>query len=191
MTLQMEGAAVQAGQERAHRKLGLALVVVASVLAFVAIFAIWANRQALNTDNWTQTSSKLLEDDEIRASLTTYLVDQLYANYNVTEEVAGALPPRAAALAGPIAGGLREVAERIVNDLLQRPRVQELWEQANRQTHRQLLDVLNGGGDVVSTQGGEVKLDLTALLAETQRTVGVGGRISKKLPPNAAQLTIL
>ena len=62
------------------------------MLAFISIFAIWANRQAFNTDNWTETSSKLLEDDEIRAQLSTYLVDQLYANYNVTEEVAGSAP---------------------------------------------------------------------------------------------------
>jgi len=182
---------VQAAQERAHRKLGLALVVAGCVLAFVAIFAIWANRQALNTDNWTNTSSKLLEDDEIRAQLSTYLVDQLYANYNVTEEVAGALPPRAAALAGPIAGGLRDFAVRVVNELLQRPKVQQLWENANRQAHKQLLAVLKGGGNNVSTQNGTVQLHLDTLLAEAQRTVGVGGRIAKKLPPDAATLTIL
>jgi hypothetical protein len=182
---------VQASQERAHRKLGLALVVAGCVLAFVAIFALWANRQALNTDNWTQTSSKLLEDDEIRAQLSTYLVDQLYANNNVTQQVAGALPPRAAALAGPIAGGLKEVAVRVVNDLLQRPRVQQLWENANRQAHKQLLAVLKGGGSNVSTQGGAVTLNLQALLQQTQQNLGVGGRIGQKLPPSAAQLTIL
>src|SRR4029079_7069178 len=115
------------------------------VLAFVAIFAIWANRQALNTDNWTNTSSKLLEDEEIRTQLSAYLVDQLYANSNVAQQVSSALPPRAAALAGPIAGGLHEVALRGVDELLQRPKVQQLWENANRQAHKQLLAVLRGG----------------------------------------------
>jgi hypothetical protein len=166
-------------------------VVAGCVLAFIAIFAIWANRQALNTDNWTNTSSKLLEDDKIREQLSLYLVDQLYANYNVSEEVSDALPPRAAPLAGPIAGGLRELAVRIVDDLLQRPRVQELWENANRQAHRQLIATLKGGGDVVSTQGGVVTLNLSSLLTEAQRSVGVGGRIAEKLPPDAATLVIL
>jgi hypothetical protein len=36
---------------RAHRRLGLALIVVASLLSFLAIFALWANRQLLNTDS--------------------------------------------------------------------------------------------------------------------------------------------
>jgi hypothetical protein len=186
-----KGVILEAGRQRAHRKLGLALVVAGCVLAFVAIFAIWANRQALNTDNWTNTSSKLLEDDEIRAQLSAYLVDQLYANTNVTQQVSSALPPRAAALAGPIAGGLHEVALRVVDDLLQRPRVQQLWENANRQAHKQLLAVLRGGNNNVSTQNGQVTLNLQSLLQQTQQEIGIGGRIAGKLPPNAAQLVIL
>ena len=34
-----------------RRGLGLALVLIASVLAFPAILAVWVNRQVLNTDN--------------------------------------------------------------------------------------------------------------------------------------------
>ena len=44
-----------------HHRLVTALVVVTTVLAFVAIFSLWINRQSLNTDNWTTTSGKLLE----------------------------------------------------------------------------------------------------------------------------------
>ena len=39
---------------RSHRRLALALIFVASLLAFLAIFAVWANRQLLNTDNWAE-----------------------------------------------------------------------------------------------------------------------------------------
>ena len=44
---------------RAHHKLALAIIAVASILSLLAIFALWANRQLLNTDNWTETSSEL------------------------------------------------------------------------------------------------------------------------------------
>ena len=43
-----------------------ALLVAATVAALLAIFAIWLNRQALNTDNWTRTSSELLQQPVIR-----------------------------------------------------------------------------------------------------------------------------
>ena len=49
-----------------RRGLALSLVVLASVVAFVAMFSVWVNRQVLNTDNWTATSSRLLEEQVIR-----------------------------------------------------------------------------------------------------------------------------
>lgn len=164
---------------------------VASLFAFLAIFAVWANRQLLNTDNWTDTSTKLLENDAIRAELSDYLVDQLYANVNVQARLQQALPPRAKPLAGPVAGGLRQLGDQVVDELLQRPRVQRLWEEANRRAHRVFVKVVEGGGDVVSTSGGDVTLDLKSLLGQTESRVGIGGRVEGKLPADAAQLKIL
>ena len=169
----------------------LAILVAATVLAFFAILAVWANRQALNTDNWTETSSRLLEDDDIRQQVAVFLVDQLYANVDVEGEIRSALPPRAQPLAGPIAGGVRNFAERAANELLSRPRPQKLWEEANRRAHRRLLQIVEGGGDVVGTEGGQVTLDLNALLGQTQQRVGAGRRLQEKLPPEAGRLTIL
>jgi hypothetical protein len=80
------------------------------VLAFAAILAVWANRQVLNTDNWTRTSTQLLEDRVIRDQLAIYLVDQMYASVDVPGELGGALPERLQPLAAPIAGGLRQLA---------------------------------------------------------------------------------
>lgn len=174
-------------QPRAHRRLSLALLVVASLLAFLAVFAVWANRQLLDTDNWTDSSTKLLENDAIRTQLSIFLVDQLYANVDVQGQLAGALPPRLAPLAGPAAGGLKEVAQRGAAELLERPRVQSLWEQANRRAHKRLLDVLYDRGSAVSTSNGNVTLNLATILGQTERL----GGLSKKLPPSAAQLTIL
>jgi hypothetical protein len=169
----------------------LAIVVAASVLAFFAVFAVWANRQALNTDNWTETSSELLENEAIRTQIAVFLVDQLYANVDVEARIRAALPPRAQGLAGPLAGGVRNFAERAARELLGRPRPQKLWEEANRRAHTRLLQIVEGGGDVVSTEGGDVTLDLGALLGQTQQRVGVGGRLQEKVPPEAGELTIM
>ncbi|HYI36889.1 MAG TPA: SHOCT domain-containing protein [Thermoleophilaceae bacterium] len=174
-----------------RRGLPLALIFVASLLAFLAIFAVWANRQLLNTDNWTDTSTQLLEDDAIRGQLSAFLVDQLYTNVDVKATIEEALPPRADPLAGPAAGALRQPAEQAVDKLLQRPRPQQLWEQLNRRAHRRFIQVLEGGGDVVSTQNGVLVLDLKSLLTATQERVGIGGRAAAALPADAAQLTIV
>jgi hypothetical protein len=176
-----------ATRSRQHHRLSLALIVVASVLAFLSLFALWANRQFLDTDNWTESSSKLLENKEIRTQLSIFLVDSLYDNVDVAGELRTALPPRLAPLAGPAAGALRGPAQSGTAALLERPRVQKLWEQANRRTHKRLLDVLEDRGTNVSTGNGDVTLNLQGILAQNERFAG----LSKKLPPDAAQLEII
>ena len=174
-----------------RRTLPLVLIVVASLLAFISIFALWANRQLLDTDNWTETSSELLEDDDIRSQISIFLVDELYANVDVQGQLEAALPPRAQPLAGPAAGGLKDLAVRGVDALLQRPRPQTVWEEANRRAHTRLLQVVEGGGDVVSTEEGDVTLDLKALLGQTADRVGVGARAEARIPEDAAQIKIM
>lgn len=174
-----------------RRRLPLVLIGIGSLLAIVAIFSLWANRQLLNSDNWTDTSTELLEDDDIRSQVSIFLVDQLYANVDVQGQLQLALPPRAQPLAGPAAGALRDLAVRGVNALLERPRVQGLWEEANRRAHERLLQVVEGGGDVVSTEEGDVTLDLKEMLGATEERFGVGGRAQERLPDDAAQITVL
>jgi hypothetical protein len=174
-----------------RRPVAVACVALASLLAFVAILAIWVNRQVLDTDHWTDSSSQMLENPVIRDRVAAFLVDELYANVDVEAQVREALPPRAQPLAGPAAGALRNFAERAANEVLARPRAQQAWENANRSAHELLLKVLNGGGPAVSTTGGTVVIDLKQLLEELEARTGVGGRVAGQLPADAAQITVL
>jgi hypothetical protein len=174
-----------------RRWLATTLVVIASVLAFAAILAVWVDRQFLNTDNWADTSSKMLEDPTIRKQVATFLVDELYANVDVEADIQAALPDRLKPLAGPAAGALRTQVLNFTDDVLARPRLQSRWEEANRTAHEQLVRLLEGGGPVLSTSGGAVVLDLKALLRELDQQVGVGGRAASALPADAATITIL
>lgn len=174
-----------------RRAVATTLVVFASLLAFLAIFAIWVNRQALDTENWTNTSSELLEQPVIRDQVAARLTDELYQSVDVEAAVRDLLPPRAEPLAGPAANALRGQVEKIARTALGRPEAQALWADANGAAHKQLLVVLEGGGPIVSTEGGKVVLDTKALLAELEEQVGVGGRLVKALPEGASQITIM
>ena len=59
------------------------------------------------------------------------------------------------------------------------------------QRARQLLAILEGGGDTVSTKNGVVVLDVSRLLERVQQQVGVGGRLRKVLPASASQITVM
>jgi hypothetical protein len=173
------------------RKAVIAVVfALAIIVGFAAITATWVRRQALDTNNWTNTSSRLLADEKIQAAIGAYLVNELFTKVDVAGEIRSVLPPAGQALAAPAAGGLREVATRLAPQMLARPRVQDTWEKANETAHKQLLTVLNGGSKNVSTQNGNVTLDLHSLVDELASTVGIGA-VSDKLPASTGQLTIL
>jgi hypothetical protein len=174
-----------------HPRVVVALLIVATLLTVVGIFSTWINRQALNTDNWVNTSTKLLQNKEIQGQLAIYLSDQLTANVNIEEELRKALPPKLAPLAAPAAGALEQLAPQAAEKALERPKVQELWASANRAAHEALLKVIDGGGPALSTSGGEVTLNLGTLLGQISEKLGVGGKIAEKLPPEAGQITVL
>jgi hypothetical protein len=167
-----------ASPKRAHPVLVPILLVLASVALFTGAFAVWVNRQALNTDNWKTTSSKLLADPQIQAALGPYLVDQLFSNADVAGAIQQRLPSNLQGLAGPASAGLRQLADRAAPKILARPRVQDAWVAANTAAHERLLKIINGGGPVVSTANGEVALDLNALVKQLAADLGVSSQVA-------------
>src|SRR4051812_44983984 len=174
------------------RRLAVAgVLTLAVVTGLVAILSTWVKRQALDTSNWTNTSSQLLANEHVQSALGAYLVNELFTNVDVAGQLRSALPEQAQALAGPAAGGLRQLADQAAPELLARPRVQDAWRQANRNAHREFLRILNGGGPVVSTDNGEVVLDLHGLVTQLAGTVGLGQRAEAALPASSGRLVIM
>jgi hypothetical protein len=176
---------------RGRRRTVKGLVILGSVLAFLSVFAIWTERQALNTDDWVSTSDHLIQNQTIRAAVGDYLVDQLYENVDVEAELKDILPGDTKDLAGPAAGGLRQVAGDGAEKVLETSTAQTLWEDANRSAHEQLVAVLEDEGDTVSTDEGNVSLNLGTLLTNLADQVGIGQDLAEKLPPDAGQIEIL
>jgi hypothetical protein len=175
-----------------HRWLVRTLIGVATVLGIVAIFAVWANRQLLDTDYWASTNSKLIESPPIREAVSGYLTEQLYANVDVAGQLKQGLPSELQPLAAPAAGALRDVVQKGINLLLERPRVQELWHDANQVTHAQFVRLIENKGSVVKLPGGgAVVLDLRPMLGEVAGKVGASPTIVNKIPPKVAQLRIV
>ncbi len=94
------------------------LVVLGSIFAFLSVFGIWIERQALNTDDWVHTSDKLIADAKIREAVADYLVNTLYENVDVEKELEDILPGETKHLAGPVSGAVRSVAGTGANEVL-------------------------------------------------------------------------
>jgi hypothetical protein len=160
-----------------------ALLIVGTLLMVGAGIGIWAQRQALSTDEWVDTSSALLDNEPIRTAVGLYLVDRLYDSDEVEQRLETRLPPRLRPLAGPLAAGLEEVARRNGPRVLGTAVALHAWRDANRAAHETLLRAIDGA-DV------PVELNLGALLEQVAAGTGLPPEAVERLPADIAQLEI-
>ena len=95
-------------------------------LLVVSLLANFVKREALDRDNFRRPPSELIANDEIRNQVAATMVEQLYANVDVSassrtapEELQGPL--------GPDRRHLARAADRAARELLERPAVQQLF----------------------------------------------------------------
>jgi hypothetical protein len=167
------------------------ILALATLLAVLAIFAIWADRQLLNPTNWANTSTKLLQKSTIRTAVSGYLVDQLYANVDVAGELKSGLPTQLRPLAGPLSGALHGLAEQGAQRALETPQVQNVWKTANHAADQTLVTIVNGGGSRVQIRRGTVSLNLRQVVADLSQRLGLPSGIAAKLPASVANLKVV
>jgi hypothetical protein len=166
------------------------LVGVTTLLLVVCVFATWANRLLFSPDNWSKTSTQLLQNQNVRTTTANYIVDQLYANVNVAGLLRQGLPTQLQGLAAPAAGALRNAAVQGTELALSQPRVQQLWANANRAADQTFIDVVNGRKGTVGVNQGAVTLDLASIVNNIASRLGLPSDIASKLPANIATLQI-
>jgi hypothetical protein len=174
------------------RRIGVyVLLVVAGVLLLLTSFAVWVNRVALNTNRFVDTSSQLIDDDAIRQAVATRAVDELYASVDVQAELKKQLPKDLKPASGALAAGGREAAYFVVDRALQQPALQNVWRETVRQSHQELVDVLEGGGTTVSTEEGVVTLDLRPIVLDAADRIGIRQTVEDNLPTDVGQVEVL
>ena len=153
----------------------------ATLVVVVSSLTVFVKRDALDTDQWTNASGEVLEDPAVQNALAVYLVNQLYTRVDVAAEIQAQLPDQAAPLAAPLAAAVQEVTLRAARALLARPETIQLWKDANRLAHTELLAVLDGDTERLSTTNGQVVLDLRPIL-EKLGDSALGQRLPSRSP---------
>ena len=141
-----------------RRWLPWALLTLAAVVLLAGSLTVWVKRQALSTDAWADTSEQLIQDPDTRAAVASYLVDQALAR---GEAAVQRLPSNLEALAPSLSASSRDAVTRAAEQLLERPAVQSLWVEANREAHRAFLDVVAGKPGRLTSRGDSLVLDFT------------------------------
>jgi hypothetical protein len=179
------------GQTRGRGTAVWIVLVLAGLCLLLSSFAVWIDRVALNTGVFTDTSSSLLDNDQIRSAVANRAVDELFANVDVQAEVEKQLPKDYKGLSGAATAGLRQASYQIVDRALEQPVFQDLFRIALDESHTTLVEVLEGGGDRISTDQGEVTLDLRAIIVEAADRIGIGDQVVERIPADAGQIVVL
>jgi hypothetical protein len=170
---------------RGRRIAVTALLVLATLFTTAFGFALWAKRQALDTDNWVDTSSALLEDEDIRQAVGLFIIDRLYQSDDVAAQIEQVLPPRLAQLSKPAAAGLKQIAQRNAGRVLGTDAALQAWETANRTAHESLLRIIESD----AAENG-VSLQLKDLFEQMATATGLPPSAVDKLPPQVSTLQI-
>jgi hypothetical protein len=156
--------------------------VLATILMFVSSLTVWSKRQLLDDEAWADSSAQLLANDEVRGAIAQKLSDGLFARVDVEAQLRERLPPRSQGAAAALAAALQNtVGPAAADRLLQRPRVQALWENLNKRAHAGVVKVLEGedlgkNGNI-STANGAVTLDLRPAITRLATRLGLEDRL--------------
>jgi hypothetical protein len=169
----------------------VAALVLAVLAGVVAIFAIWANQQLLDTGSWASVSGKLLENQTVRHRIASFLGETLVDETESQLEAAGETE-----VAELVLPGLRRNDTKLAERVMATPQFARIWEAANRGAHHALLRVLDEEG--AGTERG-VAIELTPALRRVADLLGreglaeeLGvGSLGDLVEPGAARIEIL
>jgi hypothetical protein len=165
---QLESIEARPKKRQRMRRIFTPILVALSIVVFtVTVPAVWGARTVLNTDRYVATVGPLAEDPAVQASIATKLTDQVFVALNVEGTLSSVLAEigdRATVLAAPLTTAVRGFVQDQVLKVVQSDAFQTFWVEANRFVHTQVLAILRGEGDTVSTVEGKVLLNLLPLV---------------------------
>jgi hypothetical protein len=163
------------GEMKKHPRRGWvwALIVVAAVLITLSITANWLQSEVLDDQQWNDTTTEVVQNQEVQDALSQYLVTQLYASVDVTQQLNEVLPPPANKLSPQLSGVVEQLAQNAANRLLEAPRVQARIVKASNRAHDQLIKLLDDKDTYIKTNNGEVVLDLSGVINDLAVQLGL------------------
>ena len=177
-------------KRKSRRALPITIVVLATIIGIVSVFALWAKRQVLETDTWRTTSEELIQDADIQSS--SQHVHRL-RDLRQRRRPGGARRSAAPAARPARRPDLRSASQRRRQrrpKALSEPKVQQLFVDASAAAQSKLIALIDDKGQFVSTTGGVVTLDLKTLLASVTAELGLPD-VASKLPAEASSIEIM
>ena len=148
---------------RWRQRTAIVMVVIASILAPIAVDAVFIKDTALNTDNFVSRLAPLSTDPAVQAALADEVSKQILDKVDLNQRLGEVLPKELSFLSGPLDNTLNQFVHRTALRITSSKQFSALWEKTLRYVHSQLTALLTGQTKRIKLDNGTVSLDLTAL----------------------------
>ncbi|MFJ3175352.1 hypothetical protein ACIPJK_31820 [Streptomyces roseus] len=193
-------AELESARHESHHRLralgSTVLIFVASVLALLAVVAVWANSIVRDTDRYVATVAPLASNPDIQQAVTnrvtTAVLDQIDVDALVKELSDAAsergVPPKVGTLIGkldgPITNGIKQLVSTTVLKVVSSQAFGTVWTDANRRAHAAVDKALTGSSDsVVEVKDNQVSIDVAPIVTQVkEKLVDSGLAAASKIP---------
>jgi chromate transport protein ChrA len=172
------------------------LIILASLLALLAVVAVWANSIVRDTDRYVATMAPLASNPDVQQAVTNRVTNAVLQQVDVNglvKQLSDAaaqkgVPPQVAKLVGnldgPITNGLKTLVSTTVQRVVSSSAFQTAWTNANRRAHSAVDKALTGSSDsVVQLKNNTVAIDVGPIVEQVKvKLVDAGLGIASKIP---------
>ncbi|MDQ0373585.1 hypothetical protein [Cellulomonas humilata] len=179
---------------RPRRKVGrstaaVVLILIGALLAPIAVVGSWARGLVVSTDNYVDTVAPIAEDPLVQSAvanrITIAVVDALNVEElttQATDAVAGLdLPPlvgqAVTSLQAPLQEAITGFIRKNVTKIVSSDAFENVWEEANRAAHEQIVATLRGDPDALAqiSDTGTLTLDVTPIIEQVKTSLEEAG----------------
>ncbi|HET9632548.1 MAG TPA: hypothetical protein VFP73_09130 [Terrabacter sp.] len=161
------------------------LTIIAALCLTLAVPAVWARNQVLDTDRYVATMQPLASNADVQASVEAAVNREIAARVDIPALVGQTLPPELARLKAPIESAASGLIGTVVHKAVTSDAFVSLWTNVNRSAHASLVGILTGQtqGQVVTASGNTLSLDLGPVVEQVKtRLVAAGLGVAASIP---------
>jgi hypothetical protein len=148
------------------------LIVLGSILLFVANPMTWARDVLLDTDTWVDTVGPLSQSPVVADAISQTVVDRFVVAIVEESEVESLVPAEMSFLVQPIIELLQESATDLISETIQSEEFNEVWRGFNRIAHQVVISALAADNPVLYVQDGQLILDLNTIVGAVLSELG-------------------
>jgi hypothetical protein len=153
-----------AGASRVATVLSYFVLFIAGVFLLVGNLALWLQTTVVDSEEFTQTTTAVLEEPEVQQRISQVLAARVVQSTDLPDRVSAQLPTELAFLGPVLDAQIEDLVARLAARILASDAGEEVLTRVIQGFHENVMGVLRDDDRLLQTQGNQLVLDLRVIL---------------------------